>query len=70
MNLRGVLKRTNLALGLVSLVLALWAGMHLQHLLDDAGSRHSGETVVALVLAVVVFAAGRYGAARLGANHE
>ena len=65
MNLRGVLQRTNLALGLVSLVLALWAGTHLQHLLDDAGNRHSGETVVALVLALLVFAAGRYGA-RLG----
>ncbi len=69
MNLRGVLQRTNLALGLVSLVLALWAGTHLQHLLDDAGNRHSGETVVALVLALLVFAAGRYGA-HLSANQE
>jgi len=69
MNLRGVLQRTNLALGLVSLVLALWAGTHLQHLLDDAGNRHSGETVVALVLALLVFAAGRYGS-RLSANQE
>ena len=50
-------------LGLISLVLALWAGMHLQHLVDDAGSRHAGETVVALVLALLAFAACRYGAA-------
>lgn len=69
MNLRGVLQRTNLALGLVALGLALWAGIHLQHLLDDAGSRHSGETVVMLVLALSVFTASRYGA-RLGSNQE
>ncbi len=69
MNLRGVLQRTNLALGLVSLVLALWAGTHLQHLLDDAGGRHAGETVVMLVLALLVFAAGRYGS-RLGTSRE
>ena len=62
MNWRDVLHRTNLVLGLISLVLALWAGMHLQHLLDDAGGRHVGETVVALVLALLVFAACRYGA--------
>ncbi len=66
MNLRDVLHRTNLILGLISLGLALWGGMHLQHLLDDAGSRHIGETVVALVLAVLVFAAGRYGAVNRG----
>ena len=64
MNWRDVLARTNLLLGFTSLVLALWGGIHLQHLLDDAGSRHAGETVVALVLALAVFAAGRYGAHR------
>lgn len=62
MNLRNVLRRTNLILGLISLVLAVWAGTHLQHLIDDAGSRHAGETGVALVLALLVFAACRYGA--------
>jgi hypothetical protein len=36
--------------------------MHLQHLLDDAGGRHAGETVVMLVLALLAFAACRYGA--------
>jgi len=69
MNLRGVLQRANLALGLVSLVLALWTGTHLQHLLDDAGGRHAGETVAMLVLALLAFAAGRYGS-RLGTSRE
>ena len=62
MNWRGVLQRTSLILGLISLVLALWGGMHLQHLVDDAGNRHIGETVIALVLALLVFVASRYGA--------
>ena len=69
MNWRDVLHRTNLILGLISLVLALWGGMHLQHLLDDAGSRHAGETVVTMVLALLVFTACRYGA-RLGTSRE
>ena len=62
MNWRSILERTSLILGLISLVLALWGGMHLQHLVDDAGNRHVGETVVALVLALLVFAAAWYGA--------
>ncbi len=61
MNWRDVLHRTSLTLGLISLVLALWGGMHLQHLLDDAGNRHAGETVLTLVLALLVFGACRYG---------
>ena len=65
MNWRNALHRTNLILGLISLLLALWAGTHLQHLLDDAGSRHAGETVMTIALALLVFAACRYGA-RLG----
>ena len=69
MNWRDVLHRTNLILGLISLVLALWAGMHLQHLVDDGGNRHVGETVVALVLALLVFAAAWYGA-RLDTSRE
>ena len=64
MNWRRVLQNTNLFLGLISLLLALWSGMHLQHLLDDAGNRHLGETVVALVLALLVFAAAWFGARR------
>ena len=61
MNWRNVLRRTNLILVLIALALALWGGMHLQHLLDDAGNRHAGETVVALVLSLLAFAAGWYG---------
>ena len=69
MNWRNVLQRTNLILGLISLLLALWAGMHLQHLLDDGGSRHIGETAMAVVLTLLVFAACRYGAS-LGTSLE
>ena len=61
MNRRTVLQRASLTLGLISLVLALLGGMHLQHLLDDAGNRHVGETVVALALALLVFVVSRYG---------
>ena len=66
---RNVLHRTSLILGLISLGLALWGGIHLQHLLDDAGNRHAGETVVALVIALLVFIACWYGA-RLGTSRE
>ena len=62
MTWRNLLRRTSLILGLISLLLALWGGTHLQHLLDDGGNRHVGETVVALVIALLVFGAGRYGA--------
>ena len=69
MTWRDVLHRTSLILGLISLVLALWGGIHLQHLLDDSGNRHAGETVAALVLALLVFAACWYGA-RLETSRE
>ena len=69
MNWRDALHRTSVFLGLISLALALWGGMHLQHLLDDAGNRHAGETVVVLVLALLVFAACWYGARR-ETSHE
>ncbi len=32
------------------------AGMHLQHLVDDSHSRHPGEVVVLLILALGLFA--------------
>ncbi len=68
MTWRNVLHRTSLILGLISLLLALWAGTHLQHLLDDEGNRHAGETVVGLVIALLVFVACWYGA-RLQTKH-
>ena len=58
MTWRNVLHRTSLILGLISLGLALWAGVHLQHLLDDEGNRHAGETVVALVNSVAGVSGG------------
>jgi len=66
---RNMLHRTSLILGLISLGVALWGGLHLQHLIDDEGNRHAGETVVALVIALLVFAAGWYGA-RLETSRE
>ena len=65
MTLRNALHRTSLILGLISLGLALWGGIHLQHLIDDGGNRHVGETVVLLVIALLVFVACWIGA-RLG----
>lgn len=56
MNQRSVLQRFSLVLGLLSLVFAVWTGMHLQHLLDDGGSRHMGETVGAIILTLLAFA--------------
>ena len=68
MNWRNALQRTSLILGFISLALAVWGGMHLEHLLNDQGNRHFGETVVALAAALLVFAAGWYGA-RLKISH-
>ena len=62
MTWRNVLRRTSLILGLISLALALLAGTHLQHLIDDAGNRHAGETVATLVIALLVFGAAWFGA--------
>lgn len=61
MKWREILRRTSLILGLISLGFAILAGMHAQHLLDNAGSRHLGETLVVLALALLVFAGSRYG---------
>lgn len=69
MNWRNLLHSTSVLLGLISLALALWGGVHLQHLIDDSGNRHVGETVVALVLSLLVFAACWYGA-RLGTSRD
>ncbi len=69
MNWRNLLHRTNLILGIISLGLALWGGVHLQHLIDDLGSRHAGEAVVAVVLSLLFFGASWYGA-RVGKTRE
>ena len=62
MNQTSVLQRFSLPLGLISLAFAVWSGMHLQHVLDDAGSRHAGETLVAIILTIAVFAGHWLGA--------
>ncbi len=69
MTWRNLLHRTSLILGLVSLILALLGGMHLQHLLDDEGNRHAGETVVALFIALLVFVGSWFGA-RFQTEHQ
>jgi hypothetical protein len=56
MNRNRVLLLTSLALGLISLTVALCAGIHLQHLIHSGGGRHLGETVVLVILALGLFA--------------
>jgi high-affinity Fe2+/Pb2+ permease len=56
MNKKHILRLTSLALGLISLTLALWGGIHLQHLINNGGGRHLGETVVLVLLALGLFA--------------
>jgi len=56
MNRNRILLLTSLALGLISLTVALWGGIHLQHLINNGGSRHLGETVALIVLALGLFA--------------
>ena len=56
MNRNRRLLLTSLALGLMSLAVAILGGMHLQHLVNDGGGRHLGEAVVLIVLAFGLFA--------------
>ena len=56
MNRNHTLLLTSLALGLISLAVALWSGIHLQHRINNGGGRHLGETVVLIVLALGLFA--------------
>ena len=56
MNRKHILRLTSLALGLISLTLALCGGIHLQHLINNGGGRHLGETVAFIVLALGLFA--------------
>lgn len=61
MNQRSVLQRFGLILGFISLAFAVWSGMHIQHLLDDGGSRHIGETLVTIILTLAAFAGNWFG---------
>ena len=56
MNRNRTLLLTSLALGLISLTVALLGGIHLQHLINNGGGRHLGEIVVLIVLALGLFA--------------
>ena len=56
MNRNRRLLLTSLALGLMSLAVAILGGMHLQHLVNDGGGRHLGEAVVLIVLALGLLA--------------
>ena len=56
MSRKHILRLTSLALGLISLTVALWGGIHLQHLINNGGDRHLGETVVLIILALGLFA--------------
>ena len=56
MNRNRRLLLTSLALGLISLAVALLGGIHLQHLINNGGGRHLGEAVVLIVLALGLFA--------------
>ena len=56
MNRNRTLLLTSLALGLISLMVALLGGIHLQHLINNGGGRHLGEAVVLIVLALGLFA--------------
>jgi len=55
MNRNRTLRLTSLVLRLISLAVALWGGIHLQHLINNGGGRHLGETVVFIVLALGLF---------------
>ena len=64
MNRNRKLLLTRLVLGLMSLVVAILGGMHLQHLVDDGGGRHLGETVVLIILALGLFAGSMWSCQR------
>ncbi len=64
------LRRTSLVTGLISLVLAVLTGMHLQHLLDVGAAQHMAESVVLGVHTLVFFVASRFGARRQSHSQE
>ena len=55
MNTNRRLPLIGILLGLIALILAILGGMHLQHIVDDGGGRHFGETIVLLVLSLGLF---------------
>ena len=64
MNRNRKLLLASLVLGLMSLAVAILAGMHLQHLVDDGGGRHLGEVVILLILALGLFAGSMWACQR------
>ena len=64
MNRNRKLLLTSLVLGLMSLAVAILGGMHLQHLINNGGGRHLGETVVLIVLALGLFAGSMWACQR------
>jgi hypothetical protein len=51
----------SILIGLVALAIAFWAGIHMQHVLEEATVRHVGETAVAGILALGLFIWSRRG---------
>ena len=66
MNRNRILLLTSLVLGLISLTVALLAGIHLQHLIDDGASRHLGEAIILIILALGLFAGSVWACRRKG----
>ena len=60
MDWRAILRRTGLIAGLIALGLTLLGGTHLQHLIDDGGGRHLGETLVFVAHSLLAFSASQY----------
>jgi hypothetical protein len=55
MDRKGRLLFTSMALGLISIAVAILGGIHLQHFMEDGGVRHIGETLFLIVLALGLF---------------
>ena len=66
MNRNRILLLTSLVLGLMSLTVALLAGIHLQHLIDDGAGRHLGEAIILIILALGLFAGSVWACRREG----
>ena len=62
MKWRDVLRRMSLILGPISLLFAFTGGRHYEHILVSGGGRHTGETVIVIILALLLLSASWYGA--------